>query len=69
MLNFFVINNNDGTTTVTGTNGTKIKKITIDQDFLECVQDVDEIDPIAFIQDTIKLQLNLGDKNEDKCRN
>lgn len=69
MLNFLIINNNDGTTTVTGTNGTKTKKITIDQDFLECVQDVDEIDPIAFIKETIRLQLNLGDKNEDKCRN
>lgn len=63
MLTFNVKNNNNGTVTISGTCGSFTKNITIDSDFLECIKDVEEIDPISLIKDAIQQQYNLG---EDK---
>ncbi len=61
MLTFDVKNNSDGTVTISGTHGSFVKNVMIDSDFLECIQDVEEIDPISFIKNTIQLQYNLGE--------
>lgn len=61
MLTFNVKNNGNGTVTISGSYGSFTKNVTIDSDFLECIQDLDEIDPISLIKDTIQLQYNLGE--------
>lgn len=65
MLTFNIKNNGNGTVTISGTNGSFTKNVTIDSDFLECIKDIDQIDPISLIQNTIQLQYNLGEKNEN----
>lgn len=59
-----IMNNNNGTITLSVTDGTIVKKSTINNEFIAVVQDVDEIDPIMIIQNVLKENLTKEQKYE-----
>jgi hypothetical protein len=60
-MKFYVTYNTDKTTLYVF-HKCKISRYTLDNEFIECIKDINEIDPISIIKEELLQQLKLGEK-------
>lgn len=61
MMKFYVKHNADKTTLYV-LHKCKISMYALDNEFIDCIKDINEIDPISVIKETLLQQIKLGEK-------